>query len=442
MGKFKEGLGKQSPKKRLYALETLPRHLAESFQGERLHHLLTDFDFIEAKLDALGVQPLIEDYDLARISDLLLLEGQTETLNLIQGAIRKSAHVLEKDKTELAGQLLGRLLDFEMTDIQGLLEQANQSKDSVWLRPLKANLERPGEGCLRTLIGHTDAVNAVAIAPDGLTAISASDDNTLKIWDTERGTEVITLTGHTGWVNAVAIAPDGKRAISASEDNTLKLLDTERGTEVRTLIGHTNRVTAVAIAPDGLTAISASWDKTLKTWDTERATEVRTLTGHTKSVDAVEIAPDGLTAISASWDKTLKIWDTETGTEVRTLTGHTRRVNAVATAPDGLTAISASGDNTLKIWDTKTDTEVRTLTGHTSLVTAVAIAPDGKTAISASLDNTLKIWDLLSGKEIASFSGDFSFNCCAILPDGVTVVAGDGSGRVHFLRLEGVSGGR
>jgi len=28
------------------------------------------------------------------------------------------------------------------------------------------------------------------------------------------------------------------------------------------------------------------------------------------------------------------------------------------------------------------------------------------------------------------------------LPDGVTVVAGDSSGRVHFLRLEGVSGGR
>src|SRR6476620_7962954 len=53
MSKFKERLGKLSPKKRLYALETLPRHLAESVQGERLHHLLTDFDFIEAKLDAL-----------------------------------------------------------------------------------------------------------------------------------------------------------------------------------------------------------------------------------------------------------------------------------------------------------------------------------------------------------------------------------------------------
>ena len=354
MSKFKERFGKLSPKKRLYALETLPGHLAQSVQGERLYQLLTDFDFIEAKLDAIGVQGLIEDYDLAKVSDVLLSEGQTESLRLIQGAIRKSAHVLERDKTQLAGQLLGRLLDFEVPEIQGMLEQAKQSKDRPWLRPLKGNLERPGEGCLRTLIGHTEGINAVAIAPDGKTAISASWDKTLKIWDTETGTEVRTLTDHTSWVYAVAIAPDGK------------------------------------------------------------------------------------TAISASLDKTLKIWDTETGTEVRTLTGHTSWVYAVAIAPDGKTAISASGDKTLKIWDTETGTEVRTLTSHTNGVYAVDLALDGKTAISASFDKTLKIWDLLNGKEIASFSGDAEFNSCAILPDGVSVVAGDAWGRVHFLRLEGV----
>jgi WD40 repeat protein len=270
MSKFKERLGKQSPKKRLYTLETLPGHLAQSVQGERLHRLLTDFDFIEAKLDALGVQALIEDYDLARISEVLLSEGQTETLRLIQGAIRKSAQALDNDKTQLVEHLWGRLVDFERPQIQGLLEQGKQSKDSPWLRPLKANLEWPGEGCLRTLSGHTDSVFAVAIAPDGVKAISAS------------------------------------------------------------------------------------------------------------------------------WDKTLKIWDTETGTEVRTLTG------------------------------------------HTDSVYAVDLAPDGKTAISASRDNTLKIWDLFSGKEVASFSGDAEFYCCTIAPDGVTVVAGDASGRVHFLRLEGM----
>jgi hypothetical protein len=49
---------------------------------------------------------------------------------------------------------------------------------------------------------------------------------------------------------------------------------------------------------------------------------------------------------------------------------------------------------------------------------------------------------LLTGKEVASFSGEGAFSGCAFAPDGVTVVAGDVSGRVHFLRLEGVSGRR
>ena len=154
-------LAEQSKSEREYLLKHQPRDFIEIGRDfNRYYRWVTDFGFIEAKLKILGVQPLIEDYDLGRNAEVMLSQQQAQTLKLIQGGIRKSAHVLEKDKTELAGQLLGRLLDFEMTDIQGLLEQAKQSKNSLWLRPLRANLERPGEGCLRTLSGHTDSVFA------------------------------------------------------------------------------------------------------------------------------------------------------------------------------------------------------------------------------------------------------------------------------------------
>ena len=72
------------------------------------------------------------------------------------------------------------------------------------------------------------------------------------------------------------------------------------------------------------------------------------------------------------------------------------------------------------------------------MVNAVAITPDGQQVVSASEDNTLKVWELESGKEIASFTGESTLKCCAVAPDGVTIVAGEASGRVHFLRLEGV----
>ena len=41
-----------------------------------------------------------------------------------------------------------------------------------------------------------------------------------------------TLTGHTGWVRSVAFSRDGKRVVSGSEDNRVKIWNTETGAEV------------------------------------------------------------------------------------------------------------------------------------------------------------------------------------------------------------------
>jgi len=39
----------------------------------------------------------------------------------------------------------------------------------------------------------------------------------------------------------------------------------------------------------------------------------------------------------------------------------------------------------------------------------------------------------------ASFRGESIVDCCAVAPDGITIVAGEASGRIHFVRLENVS---
>ena len=59
-------------------------------------------------------------------------------------------------------------------------------------------------------------------------------------------------------------------------------------------------------------------------------------------------------------------------------------------------------------------------------------------AIYASDDNTLKVWNLTTGKFFATFTAESSIACCAVATDGVTIVVGDESGRVYFLRLEGM----
>ena len=56
----------------------------------------------------------------------------------------------------------------------------------------------------------------MAVTADGRRAVSASDDKTLKVWDLGSGRELRTLTGHSGAVNGVAVTADGRRAVSAS----------------------------------------------------------------------------------------------------------------------------------------------------------------------------------------------------------------------------------
>ncbi|MBW4478464.1 MAG: hypothetical protein KME54_16760 [Tolypothrix brevis GSE-NOS-MK-07-07A] len=289
----------------------------------------------------------------------------------------------------------------------------------------------------RTLTGQTSWVIAIAFSPDGKYLISGSSDSILKVWDWQNRVEERTLTGHTSLVAAIAFSVDGKYLVSSSFDFTFKVWDWQTGVEVRILKSHIYRVYAIAFSVDGKYLVSGLSDSTLKVWDWQTGAEVRTLTGHTHSVQAIAISPDGKYLISGSDDKTLKVWDWQTGEKVRTLTGHSSSVNAIAFSPDGKYFISGSDDDTLKVWDWQTGEEVRTLSGHTFWVNAIALSPDGKYLVSGSYDNTLKVWDWQTGEVIASFTGESAIKCCAVASDGISIVAGEKSGQLHFLQLEG-----
>src|SRR6478672_13551531 len=66
---------------------------------------------------------------------------------------------------------------------------------------------------LRTLRGHTDWVNCVAISPDGQTLVSGSRDNTIKIWNLASGKVLATLRGHSEAIYSLAISPDGQTLV-------------------------------------------------------------------------------------------------------------------------------------------------------------------------------------------------------------------------------------
>ena len=438
MSNFRTWFDEQSEEAKKQFLGEYSRLLLEGKKYLELCKLLANYYFIEAQIkhSSFGIQALIEDYDLLQDQTLLTEFTADETissLEKIQEALQKSAHIINADSQQLSAQLTGRLLHFQTPEINNLLQQIPTDQG---LRCLTPSLIPPGSPLIRTLKDHSESVTAIAVTPDGKTVISGSSDRTIKIWNLETGTEKDTLKGHSESVYAIAVTPDGQTVISGSGDKTIKIWNLVTGEEKSTLEGHINSVRAIAVTPDGKTVISGSRDKTIKIWNLETGEEKNTLKGHSQSVYAIAVTPDGKTVISGSSDNTIKIWDLVTGTEKFTLEGHSDWVNEIAVTLDGQTVISGSSDNTIKIWDLETGTEKFTLKGHSNWVNGISLTPDGKTMISGSY-NTIKIWDLRTGREIATFTGEYSITCCAVAPDGVTIVAGESSGRVHFLRLQG-----
>ena len=122
-----------------------------------------------------------------------------------------------------------------------------------------------------TIAGHNRSVTAVAVTPDGTRVVSGSSDGTLNVWDLITRQEEYALAGHdestaeTGediffndQINVVIVTPDGKRAVSASQDQTVKVWDLTTGQEERTFAGHDGPVKPVAVTPDGRYVISGT----------------------------------------------------------------------------------------------------------------------------------------------------------------------------------------
>ncbi len=304
-----------------------------------------------------------------------------------------------------------------------------------------------------TLRGHEQVVTHVAMSEDGRTAVSASWDHILKVWDLQTESERRNMEGRNepaanvaepwrDWpvsvrVCGLAISGDGKLAAFASKslargvfplDQSLHVWDVQNGCGLRTIAaGHCGVVSDIAMSRDGRLAVTASKDRTLNVWELRAGRHLRTLRGHTDAINAVALSGDGRLALSASDDQTLKVWDVRSGRELRTLVGHSDVVCDVALNGDGRMAASASRDKTLKVWDVGSGRELCTLVGHGDAVSGVALSGDGRLAVSASDDQTIRVWNTGVGCEVRTLrTRAGATKCAAVSGDGWLVVSVDG----------------
>jgi WD40 repeat protein len=67
---------------------------------------------------------------------------------------------------------------------------------------------------------HERRVDSAHFSHDGQKIVSASWDNSVRVWSAATGECEQTLVGHSGWVNSAQFSPDGLKIVSASDDKS------------------------------------------------------------------------------------------------------------------------------------------------------------------------------------------------------------------------------
>ncbi|MDW8266024.1 MAG: c-type cytochrome domain-containing protein [Gemmataceae bacterium] len=255
-------------------------------------------------------------------------------------------------------------------------------------------------GELDPLEGVSGPVNDIALLPDGLRALFASGDKSIRLWDIDAGRDLRRFVGHTASVWCVAVSPDGRWALSGGADRTVRLWDIDTGRELYRFEGHTDLVSCVTFTPDGRRALSGGFDHRVIVWDLEKRRPLHIYDDLARYVTAVVPFSDGRRAAVAGgpW---VRVVDLETGAELSKLDGHTAPVASVAISPDGQRLLTGSDDGSVRLWNVSGGKPLRTLAAHQGPVRSLAFAPDGRRAVSGG--DAVVVWDLETGRELRRF---------------------------------------
>jgi WD40 repeat protein len=108
---------------------------------------------------------------------------------------------------------------------------------------------------------------AMAFSPDGKTVLTGGErDKAAQLWNVGTGEPMGPPLQHLAEVLAVALSPDGKTALTASRDRTARLWDVATAKPLGPPVQLQNWVVAVAFSPDGKTVLVGSEDRTARLW--------------------------------------------------------------------------------------------------------------------------------------------------------------------------------
>ena len=150
-----------------------------------------------------------------------------------------------------------------------------------------------------------DFVTSIKFSPDGENLVVAEDIN-LTLWNL-KGNLLRTITGHKDSISAFDFSSDGKIIATASNDKTVKLWQSDTGKLLQTL-AHQDNVYAVTFSADNQFLMTGSIDEKLNLWSLSGKL-INSIEAHQGSIKEIEFSRDNNIFASVDMKDNVILWN-------------------------------------------------------------------------------------------------------------------------------------
>lgn len=241
---------------------------------------------------------------------------------------------------------------------------------------------------------HGRAVRSAQFSPDGGRILTASDDDTARVWDAASGGTIGQPLQHRGDVVSAFFNADGSRVVTLSEDKSARVWDAESGAPLTEPMWHERGVGSAMFSPDGERVITASRDGTAVIWDVRPGIALPNSLKMEGIPYTAQFNPDGrslLVGVSGSADRNVRVWNTATN-ELTPPVAH-----AGITAPefnaDGTEFVTVTFDGTAQAWTAATAAPARAPMKHEKPILAARFSPNGEWIATVDTDGQVRLWN-------------------------------------------------
>ncbi|MBD2683119.1 MULTISPECIES: caspase family protein [Nostoc] len=262
---------------------------------------------------------------------------------------------------------------------------------------------------------HEDDVSSISFNEKYKIIVSASSDETVKLWCYENNI-FKSILRHKDQVLCVSFSPNGEMIVSGDRSGNIRLWNAD-GKLLKEFQAHSNSISTVSFSPDNKTLISCSSDKYIRLWSLHKESIEKPIIEFSEDEEVyfATFSPDGKKIASANKDGTIVIRFTD-GKIIKKLKGHRGFVSKVRFSPNGKFLISSGEDGTIKFWHCQSKFE-----GHDDEIWGIDFNANGETMITASSDKTARLWKR-NGDCIRILAHESKVYDAKLSPDGNTIV--------------------